>query len=491
MARNRFWIIPLLAFLLTAALIAVLRMLPEDFFKTEERRKQTQTRELVPQISAGAPGQESDAERQAWEDTMMAKIALEEGEAIVTVLTGDFDGDTQDEQIIAYRNLLEAESPIYITYADNEGGGYRRLWSSPTAATRPGTLSLDTLDLIGDHSICVLVRGMNGAGEHTLTVFHRNSPLPQTPFELIAQISIDGSISVIPAERSQAYQMGQTRGRSFDISARGRDGESENLLDQLELSYVYNADSGRYEQSSLTRVPGSQVEQARVRELLSGGSGVFEAFIQGLWYYVGPGGTVDGRQYIYFDSSNRELIFFFEDVWQVYSWQNSNFTRYGLYVSTQNVSVTTLKRQVDIELETLNSVRVRVTEPINLKIGVDMSWNGSYRKAASPVRNSGRIQNGVEPYTEVSYQGSIGTLKLQANGRYEVPGTGQQGSYIFFALEGSELLELRPGLKGLAQETYLVTRLEGESGSEELNLLRVSLGATGIQELHEAAIILN
>jgi hypothetical protein len=413
---------------------------------------------------------------------------------------------------------LELDSPVYITYADfdDQTGGYKRLWSAPTAATRPGTITLYAQDMIGDRSICVLVSGMNDAGEHTLTVFRKNGQssfqersLPDESsgegqiFNKIAELRIDGSISVEEAERTQAYQLGFAKGQSFTIAAFGRDYESSNILDQVEITYSYNSGNGLYEQSRITRVPGSQIEQRRVRELLEGGSDAFEAFINGLWYYVGPEGTMDSRQYIYFDALNREVIFYGEEIQQVFAWQNSSPTRYGLYISSQNISVTTLRRFLDIELESPESIRVKVFEDVRLKIKVSAPWDGSYRKAGVVEIKTARTAPArpMAPYIDAVYDGSIGKISFSKDGAYTLNtgGTIQQGKYTFFLLDNQELLELRPqNGTGISRETYRLERstqrappgTDQEKPYENITLVRIRLGTRGVQELHEAAISL-
>jgi hypothetical protein len=508
MSRKKVRSLPSLIFLFTAAGIAFLYFAPIQW-SLAPGKKQWQTRVVIPQdTNTAAYDGSSDIERMVYEDTMNAKVVMDDGESIVAVLTEDMDGDMVDDQILAYRNLLEIDSPIFITYIafDAAMGGYRRIWSAPTAVTRPGTVSVYTQDLIGDRSLCILVSGMNNAGEHTLTVFRK---LPQdeepgeTIFAKIAELRIDGSIQVQEVERTQAYQMGRAKGQDFTLAAYGRDFDSTNILDQVELIYTYNNFSGIYEQSRVTRIPGSQIEQRRVRELLSGGKEVFEKYITGLWYYVSPQGTLDNRQYIYFDPPNKEIIFYGEDIQQVFSWQNSSATRHGLYVSSQNISVTTLRRFLDIELESLDSIRVKVFEDVRLKIYVTAPWDGSYRKAGisdTIAAETGR-KTTILPYIDASYDGSIGRLVFSADGNYELYSAGDftgnttgtpqiRGKYAFFMLDNQELLELRPrNNTDQSHETYLVKRT-GRTDSDTITLLRIRLGTRGIQELHEAAITL-
>jgi hypothetical protein len=492
-------------------------------FPGGEKSQGPQTRIVIPrEIDGNLPHSGGDAEQMAYEDSMKLKAALGEGEIIVSVLTQDFDGDPAEEQVLAYRNLLEVESPVYISYIDFDETSrlYRRIWNAPTAAVRPGTVSLFTQDLIGDRSVCFILTGMNSLGEHTMTIFRKNSrPSPVTanssgggqPFTRIAELRIDGSISIQETERPQAYHLGIARGQSFTIAAYGHDYKSSNILDQLEITYAYNPGTGLYEQSKTARIPGSQIEQRRLRELLSGAPGVFEAFISDLWYYVGPEGTLDNRQYIYFDPPKRELIFFGDEAQQVFSWQNASPTRYGLYISSQNISVSTLRRFLDIELQSLDSIRIKVFEDVRLKIGVSASWDGVYRRAGVVEQKEARSSEKVDSYIDAVYDSSLGRIRFFGDGAYEISSGGgvKKGKYAFFTINSQELLELRPENGGFpagvssgdgtetggtrVREIYRVEApAEGESPVPRKNfsLSRVRLGARGIQELHEAAISL-
>jgi hypothetical protein len=500
MSRKAAKLLTPLAFAIAAAGAAFLYFKPLQTSADPEGRI-WQTRVVIPQNVETADFEgNGEVERMVYEDAMNAKIALKEGESVVAALTQDLNGDMVDEQILAHRNLLEMDSPVSISYIefDHDLGGYRRIWSAPTAITRPGTASVYTQDLIGDRSVCILAGGMDSGGEHTLTVFRLGesgqSPNAGPAFTKIAELRIDGSIQVQETERSRAYQTGLSRGQSFSIAAYGRDQRSSNVLDQVELIYAYNSERGVYEQSKTTRIPGSQIEQRRVRELLNGDKERFEQFITGLWYYVSPQGATDERQYIYFDPRGAEIIFYGENIQQVFSWQNSSATRRGLYIASQNISVTTLRRFLDIELESLDSIRVKVFEDVRLKIYVTAVWDGSYRKAETTEAAAALSgpSNRVLPYLDASYEGSIGRIVFSGDGNYTLAAGGieTRGRYAFFTLDGQELLELRPLNNGEgARETYRVER-EGAGEPGALTLARIRLGTRGAQELHEAAVSL-
>jgi len=481
-------------FLLCAAAIAVLIILPSSEQKPQERRR---TRVIVPTTADNPQTESLFIDQLSYDESSSLKAPLESNEIALAVLNIDFDNDFTEEQVVAFRSLSGAENQVAITLFthDERAKQYRRVWNAPVAAMTPGTVSLYTQDLLGDRSHCVIITGMSAQGDQIMTVFRQDPRSDRTlPFAVIAEIRIGGSITVQETDRPLAYQQGIARGQPFVISASGRDSESGNIMDRVEISYAYNSVRGVYEQSAITRVPGSQIEERRLRELLTGEPKVFENFIHDLWYHVTPQGTIDRGQYLYFDPEKREIIFFGDGTQQVFTWNYSNSTRYGLFISSQNISVTTLRRFLNIELESLDSISMRVNEDIRLKIYLSASWDGSYRRAGIAARAS-EEEKSAPPYTDAVYDSSMGRLRFFANGAYELSSSGtlSKGRYAFFRAGSNNLLELRPERNGSGAnggETRLVYLCTGMEASENLSLSRVNLGTSGIQELNETPVIL-
>jgi hypothetical protein len=453
------------------------------------------TRVIVPSLENGDSGGND-----AWTDyadEYALKAPLGGDEQFISALNFDFYNDSVEEQLVAFRSRLASDqvSIAYFSY-DDKIGSYRRSWNAPTAATMPGTVSLFTLDLLGDRRDCVILTGMNAEGKHTLTAFHKVEKEDlNRPFIKIAEIQVDGAITIQETDRPMAYRQGITKGQPFTILAYGQDSGSSNMLDRIEIEYTYNPVRGFYEQGKTTRIPGSQIEQQRVREILSSKS-KFEEFIHDLWYHVSPTGVIDRSQYLYFDPGNREIIFYGEDTQQVFNWQHSNSTRYGLYITSQNIAVTTLRRFLDIELESIDSIRMKVFEDVRLKIGISASWDGSYRRAGKVYEQDASPR----PYIDASYDSSMGRLRFYANGEYELNSSDQseKGRYAFFRVNDKELLEFRPDRNGLPRsaqnnEDRMIYRIASPAGAlnaDNLSLFRVRLVPSGIQELQEGQVFL-
>jgi hypothetical protein len=500
-------------FILCAAGIALYVFLSSGTdwpFNSNKPQERHRTRIIVPGAANGGDSDPAFAEGTEGGENYSLKVPMNDGEYVISVFNFDFDFDTIEEQVVAYKNNYDPESPVSITFSayDERGKSYQRQWNALTAATMPGTVSLYVMDLLGDRNNCILVTGMNSQREHTLTAFYRNVDGDgNLPYYKIAEISMDGSITINETERSSAYWQGITKSQPYVITAYGRDAESENILDRIEITYEFNAENLFYGQSKASRVPGSRIEQQRTREILSGDPKVFENFINDLWYYVSPDGTIDKSQYLYFDPAKREIIFFGDEAQQIFIWQRSTSTRYGLYISSQNTSVSTLNRSLNIEMVSLDSIRMRVTENVRLKINVNASWDGLYRRAAPALRTSPQGSAG-SMYTEAIYNSPQGRFSFYPNGEYELMTSNSliKGRYVFFRVGDRDLLELRPengphtanGLKPENGDTRLVYVLAnaGRSTGGELNLsgnislTRVRLGSAGFQELNESPIIL-
>jgi len=456
-------------------------------FFYEKPEEQFRTRIVTPR-ETGSIIDTATADLMIWNENLITKVPLEDGEVVIAVLTRESEDGIAEEQFAAYRYASDPAKVIYITWIvyDIERARYRRMWNAPIAAVRPETISLFTQDLIGDRSSCVIVTGMNDRNEYAMIIFKRSFQDANEPFITIAELQIDGSIVIQETGRSLAYQQGITAGQSFRIAAYSYDSSSSNILDQLETTYAYNPQSQKYEQINISRIPGSQIEQQRLRELLSGAPGVFEGFINDLWYYVSPQGTIDLKQYMYFDPSAKEIIFFSDKTQQVFNWQNSAPTRYGLYITCQNISISTLRRSIDIQLESLDSIKMRVIEDLNLKIDISESWDGSYRRASPAVLE--RQGSSLSPAFNALYDGPWGRIRFSDDGEYTISygSTSRKGRYVFYRVDEHNLLELRPEGENDNRMVYRIDAAE----TSEMNLSRVRLGTTGIQDMLEPPVTL-
>jgi len=447
--------------------------------------EETKTRIVTPRETTPL----SSSDQAGWmirEENLSLKMSLEDGETEIAVLNRQSETHQMEEQFVVYRTN-DAASPVFITFLgyDQIKRGYKRIWNAPVAATRSETISLFSQDLIGDRNNCIIVTGMNANNEHTMTIFrHNHDQSADAEYKKIAELQIAGSIVIQEAGRSLAYQQGITRGQSHTLASYGHDSASMNMLDQIETIYAFNAISEQYEQINVSRIPGSQIEQRRLRELLSGTPGVFENFISDLWYYVTPQGTIDTMQYLYFNPAGKEIIFYGDEAQQVFRWQTSNPTRFGLFIRSQNISISTLLRSIDIELESLDSIRLRVIEDVRLRITANTTWDGSYRRAGSA--NFKETVSQMRPTIDAAFDSSWGRISFNNSGEYTITSSvnTRKGRYVFYKVDNNDLLELRG--EGESNDNRMVYKTETAAGL--MILSRVRVGTNGIQDLLEPPV---
>jgi hypothetical protein len=499
--------ITVLVFVLCAAGIAVYAVNRGDETASGERHGM---RVVVPNENREWGHGEGRQGRGRNESAYVAKAPMESGEFVVSVLSFDAFDRGVDDQVVVFRGAGESGLSIAFFAFDEAASVHRRVWDLPVSATVPATVSVSTLDLLGDRSACVIVTGMNDADEQTMTVFHRN-PLGSRymPFDVIADIAVDGSVEVRQSQRSQAYQQGVAKGQPFSIVASGRDPLSDNILDRIEFTYFFSEASGAYGLVGRVNIAGARIEQERVRGILSGAPGVFEEFVGDLWYHVTAEGTVERDQFIFFDRAGREIVFFGDNSNQIFVWQGSTITRQGIMISAHNRTVTAMKRRVNVELESMDGIRVSVEDESRARIGIQPPWSGSYRRAGSIVM-PGVQTPAVGPSRDAVFDSVIGKFRFTPDGEYEIYGNGPSsgGRYVFFGAGGMDLLEMRPdsgespflpvsvGGGGEDRQVFLVsgisrnTRGQPYETQPRIVLSRVLLGASGIRDLNEAQIVL-
>ena len=453
-------------------------------FFNQQADEEAKTRIVTPRASDAFQTTDVNAVTE-WEENLNTKIPLEDMETVIAVLNRESEAGLAEEQFVVYRTIYN-NNQVFITFLsyDERERGYRRMWDIPVAASRTETITIFSHDLIGDRNNCIIITGMNSNNEHTMTVLRRsvNRALGQI-YNKIAEIQIDGSIIIQETVRPLAYQQGITSAQSFNIAAYGQDRASANILDQVETIFTFNPVREQYEQTRVTKIPGTQVDQRRLRELLSGQAGVFENFINDLWYYITPQGTIDTSQFLYFDPAGKEVIFSGDGSQQIYQWQSSTPTRYGLNIRSQNISISTLLRFIDIELESLDRVRLRVTEDIRIRITATTTWDGSYRRAGAI--NIEETVSRLKPNIDAVYDCSWGRIQFDKTGKYSINSGGntKNGHYVFYTVDKIDLIELRPDE---GSENRMVYKIENVA--EVMILSRVRLGTGGIQDLLEAPV---
>ncbi len=101
--------------------------------------------------------------------------------------------------------------------------------------------------------------------------------------------------------------------------------------------------------------------------------------MSGLWYKTSNN---SGRpSYIYFNYADKEVILLSDETEGVYSWEDSSLRRSGIYLTTVNSIISSMKRRFDIMLSGVNEAYIHVKDDVgNMVIKESNQWDGTYKK---------------------------------------------------------------------------------------------------------------
>ncbi len=341
-----------------------------------------QPRTVIPATPSSSTRAEdtADAATSYDESKVQPLIPLSNDETFLQAITADLNHDGLSDQICAVKNV--GDSAIYLVpgIQNPATGEYSRGTSIKTGVTQSRTLLFYIIDIIGDHSDALVYTGMTADNMQLLSVY-----LPQTAldgkieYQAVADLRSDGPITIKEVARFDAYDLGLTAGESFPIVTYSSDPESPQTLDQIQRTYEWNKTLKRYQQSSETRIAGKKIESTLLRQLQGGDVNSFKRFLNGLWYRA-PSGAGQPTRYLFYDSTTDEFIFNNDVTEEVYQIESMVSRHYGVYLTTRNKSISSIRRLIDVEMSAADEIRIKVQEDVQLKIGVASDWDGNYRK---------------------------------------------------------------------------------------------------------------
>jgi len=291
------------------------------------------------------------------------KAPLDPEEKLLQVLNANLDLDTNDEQILVVRGKDQPESPLEVVVIDYDAirGSYARSWESHTDATNLRLFEVSLKDLIGDHNLEIVCRGMNSSGELTLNVF-RKSPSPTglgLNFSEILRVVSDGSIDIEEVERPESYRLGQKNGPSFAVTSFSQDRESQNILDRIKRTYHWQYQQNRYVLTKTEKMPGAVVAERQLQEMFRDPAvGSFEEFLTGPWYLS----DAEGREEILlFLPEERRIAIYTGQVQEIYVWQASfRSLSNRLLIFGANESIESIAKRFSVDVVSLNTIDVSI-----------------------------------------------------------------------------------------------------------------------------------
>ncbi|MBN2873490.1 MAG: pallilysin-related adhesin [Spirochaetales bacterium] len=491
----------ILSIVITLAVIA--------FFLIRNGATQTSTGEPVRLRSIEA-GSSADAPDQV-EDALAnlrksSSIDLEPNETLIDLYTASIDFDDEEEQILVVRDSDDPDGALGIVIADYSSVQKRwsRSWKGSTLVSKIKTFQVSVNDLIGDHNVTIVCSGMNDANEQTMTIFWQADAPSQESDSLFAKIFEQSGSAVLveSVERPDSYKLGQSNADSWPVSVWRADLDSGNYLDQIKETWRWNYAEKMYSLSSTERIPGASIARKMAESILDGSAATFESFLDGTWYKDSYDPLSPSALFITFQAREGTVLFSGDNLIEVYEWENSNSTRYGLYIASRNQSVRNLRRLMDIELASTDSVNVRVFQDYRIKADIAGKWDGRYRRLSSEIAKSFRKQPSTASPSSLElrgeYESDDGTILSFTGDRYEYTGSSysERGIFTVFELSGATILDARiteDDSGTSVRKSWIVTvetsTSAGDTGVQTIELQEARIGMQGIEPVQVPPVL--
>jgi len=439
------------------------------------------------------------------EELSTSSIPLEANETLLDLYSFNLDFDDEEEQILV---ILESDDPtgvVWIVLADYSpySRKWTRSWKGGTLVTKVKTFQVSVYDLIGDHNLNIVCSGMNDVNEQTMTIYWKSTDNEREQGTTFLKIFEQAGSAVVveSIDRPESYKLGQSNADSWPISVWRADASSGNYLDQLKETWQWSFIDRAYNLSSTEQIAGAVIARKMAETILDGTVETFETFLDGTWYKESSDPLSSSALFITFQSRDDTVMFSGEGLIEVYEWENSNPTRYGLYIASRNQSVVNLRRLMDIELASTDSVQVRVFQDYRIKADIAGKWDGRYRRLSEEMAKAFKRTQSMASSAEIDltgkYEADDGTKLVCTGNTYTLESTQgiENGTYTLFELDGKIVMDMRKNAgqgQAPSRKSWILIRtaVKAQDGSttQILNLQEARVGMYGIETVQTPVI---
>jgi hypothetical protein len=329
------------------------------------------------------------------EEKQVPRVQVPPEAQIIQLLEVNLDLDRNDEQVLAVKDTQKGAGAVRLMIADYDTvrDKYVVTWEGDTGATSRRSFNVSVVDATGDHNLEILCNGMTVDGRQTMDIFRRTTSPEQLGlyFEPILSLAVMGTIELQEEKRSQSYQKGLRSGKAFPVVTTTKDENSERLGDIVKATYAWRAVSSEYMRVKTEKIPGQEIEDKQLRELLQGSKEDFRSFLDGPWLLTESGNNPANRYIVHFDSAGNSVTLYSGSIQESYDWNNTyRFLADSLSISGENSIVPFMRIYISVHVRDLSTVRITMSD-VNSHNGTrstNSTWSGTYRKLGPSMQKS-------------------------------------------------------------------------------------------------------
>jgi hypothetical protein len=273
-------------------------------------------------------------------------------------------------------------------------------------------------------------------------------------------------------------------------------------MDQLKESWQWSFAAKKYAIIATERIPGANIARKMAESILDGSEGTFKAFLDGTWYKESNDPLSPNALFITFQSRDASVMFSGDSLIEVFEWENSNPTRYGLYIASRNQSVRNLRRLMDIELASTDAVNVRVFQDYRIKADIAGTWDGRYRRLSSEMAKAFKRSPAMAELATIDLAGefvSADGKRLQFTDNTFILDSGdvtEDGTWAQYKLGSFTILDLRINSDrsgSTSRRSYSYSIITKKNGTEKLErtltLKEARISIHGVELLQSPALV--
>ncbi|MBQ9539689.1 MAG: pallilysin-related adhesin [Treponema sp.] len=305
-------------------------------------------------------------------------INLNPDETLLDVISSDFTGDGFEDQVNVVRKAGVQNLQLVVAVYNPKSESYERTVDIATQVEQVKTFSCYGIDLTGRNKPALVYQGFDSSGNSVLRAFFINYDEKAGIYRLmmLADLKSNGAIYLQQLDDDN-YATG-TGSLPYIIMMYSSEVSKPESSDQIQTVWSWSAADQKYVQTKQSRIKGSSIKKGELAKIQDGTVKTFADYLGGLWYRTETNGS--GIRYVFFDYESEQIIFLIGDEEEVYNWQNSTLHYRGMYISTTNYEIETLKRNVDVSLVDLEQIAILVHDDVSMAIKDENSWNGDYKK---------------------------------------------------------------------------------------------------------------
>ena len=408
----------------------------------------------------------SDAESDSSLQT--PKIDLTYDERVVQVLTANLDADDANEQVIVVKSAggdassgTAASLKLIVADFDNALNGYVRSWETSLGALDERTVRTAAKDVIGNHTLQIVVSGMTKSNQADLSVWKIVSQASgRLSYAPIFTQESDLSVEIAESDRGVGYSEGYSNGASFPIVVFSRVPGSTDVSSIIRDTYRYSFPAQIY---VLDRHETVKVEKAvtdRLAALLKSGSpDLLKRYLEGIWYKDDGEGKSD-QKILTINTETGEIALYSKNAQEVYNWKYSRRSLFNtLHVYTESALLKSVQPNFTLVLNSPDELSVEITEYSMAEQALNEEWGGKYVRHKEPAAADGGKPQAVSTLLRGEYVSQTGVRVTFAypSFTWREGSVSEKGGFCVTPIENDGTAKYLLSLKVVADEGLTVT----------------------------------